>query len=853
MVGIVVVSHSRRLAEAAVELSLEMVQSNPPPIEIAAGLDDHILGTDAARVREAIDRVASPDGVLVVMDLGSAILSAELAVELREDPNGCPIVLSDAPLVEGLVAAVTLAAAGAPLAEIAAEASQAGQIKTKLLGVDAATPKTGRGSADALDAPDASIELAIHNQHGLHARPAARLVETVRRFDAEVTVRNLTQPGPAVSGRSLSALSTLGALAGHHVQVSASGRQAREALAAIAALVHRSFDEAVAAGEAFPAPNGGSRQSKDRGSRPAASHSTIPLTNGGAPVVSNARGGLTAASPGVAIGPKASLVTVDLEAVDSPARSPESERYDLLAALEAARAEIASTRDHVAGTAGESEAAIFDAHLLLLDDEELSGKALEAIAQQSISAAIAWRQAVTTLTDRFRKLSNPYLQARAGDVRAVGDQVATHLMRAPTTSVGSLAGIVVAADLTPTQVARLDPQHVKGIVTALGTPVSHCAILARSLGIPAVVGAGEDVLAVPDGTTLLIDGSDGVLLVDPDPAVCAHYRLRAARQRHRAEALLTRASQPAITTDGTPIEVLANIASLDDAVQAVRHGADGVGLLRTEFLFLGRSEPPTEDDQLAIYLSIGETLEGRRLTVRTLDGGADKPLPYLPVPSEANPFLGLRGLRLSLHHTEFFKQQLRALLRTATRYPVTVLFPMVTTIDELIAARSLLGEAAVEIGCQPGALPLGLQVGAMAEVPAFALLARAAVPLVDVISIGSNDLTQYTLAAERGNAQVAALADPLDPAVLKLIAEITRAATTETLVAVCGEIAADPSAAAVLIGLGVKELSMNPRAIPEVKDVIRSLSTIDARRLADRALECDSAASVRALLDHVTA
>ena len=245
MVGIVVVSHSRRLAEAAVELALEMVQSNPPPIEIAAGLDDHILGTDAARVTAAIDRVASPDGVLVVMDLGSAILSAELAVELRGDPSGCPIVLSDAPLVEGLVAAVTLAAAGAPLAEIAAEASQAGQIKTKLLGVDAAAPKMGQGRADA---PDASIELAIHNQHGLHARPAARLVETVRRFDAEVTVRNLTQPGPAVSGRSLSALSTLGALAGHHVQVSASGRQAREALAAIAALVHRSFDDAVAAG-----------------------------------------------------------------------------------------------------------------------------------------------------------------------------------------------------------------------------------------------------------------------------------------------------------------------------------------------------------------------------------------------------------------------------------------------------------------------------------------------------------------------------------------------------------------------------------------------------------------------------
>ena len=242
MVGIVVVSHSRRLAESAVELALQMVRGAPPPIEIAAGLDDHVLGTDAARVKEAIDRVASPDGVLVVMDLGSAVLSAELALELRGDDAGeCRVVLSDAPLVEGLVAAVTLAAAGAPLDEVAADAGQAGHIKTALLNLGNPQPGSPAHGAEP-QAAVAGIELAIHNEHGLHARPAARFVETVRRFDADVTVSNLTQAGPTVSGRSVSALSTLGALAGHHIQVAASGRQAREALAAVAALVRRNFD-----------------------------------------------------------------------------------------------------------------------------------------------------------------------------------------------------------------------------------------------------------------------------------------------------------------------------------------------------------------------------------------------------------------------------------------------------------------------------------------------------------------------------------------------------------------------------------------------------------------------------------
>jgi phosphocarrier protein FPr len=406
----------------------------------------------------------------------------------------------------------------------------------------------------------------------------------------------------------------------------------------------------------------------------------------------------------------------------------------------------------------------------------------------------------------------------------------------------------VTADLTPTQAARLDPSTVLGIVTAAGSPLSHGAILARALGIPAVVGAGHDVLVVPDGTTILVDGTEGVVVIDPNATVNQHYRDKADGQRRHANNLLAAASRPAITSDGVAIEVLANIASRDDALQAVRHGADGIGLLRTEFLFLDRPQPPSEDEQLEAYLSVADALGGRRLTVRTLDVGGDKPVPYLPTTIEANPFLGRRGLRLSLQQPDIFKQQLRALVRAGMQHPISVLFPMVTTIDELRAARGLLADAAAEVGCSAGELPPGFEVGAMAEVPAFALHARAAVPLIDLISIGTNDLTQYTLAAERGNADVAALADPLDPAVLHLISEVANAATARARVAVCGEIAADPAAAVLLIGLGVLELSMTPRAIPAVKDAIRSMSANKAKQLAALALHRDSAASVRALL-----
>jgi phosphocarrier protein FPr len=821
MVGIVVVSHSRHLAESAVELALQMVRGAPPPIAIAAGLDEGVLGTDAVRVREAIDEVASADGVLVVMDLGSAVLSAELALDLDSGASETRVVLSAAPLVEGLVAAVVLAAAGADLDEVAADARQAGEIKATLLGsgsTPAGEPAGGEVEPGAHTAPAARIELALRNQHGLHARPASRLVDTIRRFDAEVSLRNVTTGSPPVNGRSVSALSTLGALRGHHIEVAASGRQAREAITAIAAIVGRNFDEDVR-----PVP-------------PDIAPPPAPVS------------GPLSASPGIGVGPKLSLTTTALEIDDRPPGTPDVERDRLVAAITRTRTELGDTRDHVAHAVGEHDAAIFDAHQLLLEDDDLAGAALRLIDQEGVAADRAWRRAVDALDGRFRALADPYLRARAQDVRSVGDQVLAHLLGIELG--GDVAkGVVVATDLTPADVARLDPAHVDGIVTAYGSPVSHGAILARSLGIPAVVAAGEAVLTVPDGTVLVVDGSAGAVIVDPSPEALTDYLDRAAAQRRQAEALIATAAGPASTTDGLVVDVTANVASVDDALAAAANGADAVGLLRSEFLFLDRDDPPTEDEQVEAYLAVADAIGGRRLTVRTLDAGGDKPLHYLPSTIEANPFLGRRGIRLSLQQAALFKQQLRALVRTGLQHPVTALFPMVATVDELHAARRLLAEAAAEVGGLPDGLPTGFEVGVMIEVPALALMARAVAPHVDLFSIGTNDLTQYTLAAERGNAAVAHLADPLHPAVLRLIAAVTEAAGSRVRVALCGEIGSEATATPLLVGLGVHELSMSPPAIPAIKDAVRSLSATEARAVARRALDQNTATGVRALLD----
>ncbi|MBO0850010.1 MAG: phosphoenolpyruvate--protein phosphotransferase, partial [Pseudonocardia sp.] len=525
-----------------------------------------------------------------------------------------------------------------------------------------------------------------------------------------------------------------------------------------------------------------------------------------------------------------------IEVPDTPAEAPEAEWARLTGAIASARDDTTRLRARTARDLGEPDAAIFDAHLLLLDDTDLLDRVRSGI-DGGQAAARAWAQAADALRAQLAALPDPYQQARAADVAAVGDQILRALLGTPTTAPNTPGGVLVAATLTPAEAAALDPATVTAVLLAYDSPTAHAAILLRARGIPAVVAAGAGVLDIAEGTQLVVDGSRGRFEIDPPAETLREYQHRADELAARAERALAHAAKPARTRDGVEIAVGANVGSVDDAHAAARLGADLAGLVRTEFLFLGRAEPPDVDEQEAIYRDIATALGGRRITLRTLDVGGDKPLPYLPTPAEANPYLGVRGIRLSLAHPGLLSDQLLAITRVARDTPVSLMFPMVATLDELLTARRLLDEAIARTG--PGR-PAGLQVGIMIEIPAAALNAAAFAPHVDFLSIGTNDLTQYALAADRNNDAVAALADPYHPGVLRLIEATCRAAADagngRVTVAVCGEMAADEPAATLLTGLGVRELSVTPPAVPTTKEAVRALDTRHAAELAHAAL-----------------
>jgi phosphocarrier protein FPr len=404
-------------------------------------------------------------------------------------------------------------------------------------------------------------------------------------------------------------------------------------------------------------------------------------------------------------------------------------------------------------------------------------------------------------------------------------------------------GVLVAADLTPAETAALDLDLVAGVALAGGSPTSHAAILARGRGIPAIVSAGPDVLELAEGTIVVVDGSTGELHVAPSAELLELHQRRAREAADLNARQLALAGQPAVSRDGVAFGVAANLGSVADARAAVVSGADGAGLVRTEFVFLDRSSAPTVEEQRAVYDELAEAMGGLRVTLRTLDVGGDKPLPYLPMATEANPFLGQRGIRLTLDHRELLHDQLAAMCDTARRFPIDIMVPMVATPGELIEARQVLTDAAGSAG-----LPDGLRIGTMIEVPAAALKIEAFLPHVDFVSIGTNDLTQYAMAAERGNSSVAALSDPLDPGVLRLVDHVCRAGRGRIDIAVCGEAASDELAIPVLAGLGVHELSVAPAAVPRVKAAVRQLELGQCADLAARALKLADADEVRKLV-----
>jgi phosphoenolpyruvate-protein phosphotransferase len=520
-----------------------------------------------------------------------------------------------------------------------------------------------------------------------------------------------------------------------------------------------------------------------------------------------------------------------------------------VAARGAAHEQISQLKATVSATASLTEAAIFDAHLMFLDDAALLQKAQTAI-DAGTSAEAAWMDGIEFFAAQLAHLPDPTLQARAADVRDVGRRVLDQLLGRPAASVELRApSVVVARDLAPSQIASLPVARVLAFCTAEGGPTSHTAILAKAWGKPAVVALGKAVLEISDGIQLLVDGNRGEVVIDPDEETAQAFALRRQQSEKVAASALATAGEPAITLDRRRVEIAANIGSVEDAATALEYGAEGVGLLRTEFLYLDRQSAPTEEDHLAAYRAILQTMGTRPVIARTQDIGGDKTVPYLDLPHEANPFLGWRAIRISLDRPEVFAIQLRALWRASPGHDLRIMFPMIATPDELRGAKAALDRARLDVAASNQPVAARVQVGMMVEVPSAAVLADQFARDVDFFSIGTNDLTQYTLAADRTNERVVALSDACHPAVLRLIHQVVESAHREDRwVGVCGELAGDADAVPLLLGLGVDELSMAPQRIPAVKAIVRQWSYTRAQQLARQALTVSSAAAARTLV-----
>ena len=823
VIGIVIVSHSAKLAEGVLELARGMAGEDVK-IAIAGGmaLPGQPLGTDPGLVLQAIATVYSEDGVVVLMDLGSAVLSTEMALDMLPPEQRAHVALCEAPLVEGAVSAAVQARLGSSLEQVMAEARGALAFKEEHLRLEAPAPEAK--PVQVLEGAR-SLRLTVLNRLGLHARPAARFVQTAGRFpDTQLTVRNLTRDRGPVEARSINSIATLGVLLGHAIEIQASGPQAAAALQALKALADENFGDSETAGPA-PAISGAA----PRPGLPPEALQGIP------------------GSSGITAGPARHF---HLRKPDIPQHlitDPGAEWEKLEKAIEQTRQQIEGTLTEVARRTDRPTAEIFEAHLLYLDDTALREPAKRWIQENKLNAAAAWDRAVESVATTYRALEDEYQRARAADVLDVGCQVVMNLLgEGRPAPVLESPGILIAADLTPADTVRLDPSRVLAICTASGGPTSHSAILARTFGIPAIVGMGERILDIPEDCPLIVDAVNGWVIPNPDAETTSHYTREAEALKQASAGALADSAAPAVSKDGRRIEIGANIGSLAEARAAVVAGAEGVGLLRTEFLYLDRESAPDEDEQFAVYRGIAEAMGGRPVIIRTLDIGGDKPLPYIDLGREANPFLGWRAIRICLAQPELFKVQLRAILRVAALHPVKLMFPMVATLDELRSAKALLAEARVELVGRGLPVPEHLETGIMVEIPAAAIRADQLAPEVDFFSIGTNDLTQYTMAAERGNARVAALTDALHPAVLELIQRVIDAAHAHGKWAgICGELGGEPLAVPILVGMGIDELSMSSPAIPRIKQMIRGLEFSAARQLAAAVLRLGMPAEVR--------
>ena len=716
-----------------------------------------------------------------------------------------------------------------------------------------------------------SRRVSVALEHGIHARPAALLATVLKAFSAQVS---LVAHGREVSAHSTTSLMTLGVKKGDEVEIRASGADAAAALLAVETALRKEKGATPAgANGKRGAPRGRDGAVSARVSAPSQQANLPPLASS----VSVPNLGAASATPAAKNSPAASAVaaandagllrgviasrglavgyTLQLKRAEISVLEEGGGLAHETAEFERARALVRTRLQAVAGSGPEATREIIGAHLELLDDPELVGNARTAITAGK-SASYAWRQAIRATVDALRALNDSRMAERVDDLLDLESQVLGMLNgNGGVPLARELPGktILVAKDLLPSQLVALDTSvpsspapastRLAGICLSAGGATSHVAILAAAMGIPVLVAMGPELLSLTDGTAVVLDAEKGLLRIDPDRNQLAAAESELDRRRERRAAEQAAAQRNCRTVDGTRIEVYANIGSAAEAEAAVRNGAEGCGLLRTEFLFLERQSPPDEEEQATQYQRIATALGGRPLTLRTLDIGGDKPIPYLPLPHEDNPALGLRGVRTSLWRPDLLRAQLRAMLSIRPHEQARVLLPMITDPAEIRTVRGMLEEERRAIGRSAP-----IELGVMIETPAAAVMSDRIAAEADFLSIGTNDLTQYTLAMDRGHPELAARLDALHPAVLRLIARTAGAAISHgRRVAVCGGLASDPAAAPILIGLGVHELSMVPSVIPQLKALIGGVTLDACRELARQALELETAEAVRAL------
>ena len=556
-----------------------------------------------------------------------------------------------------------------------------------------------------------------------------------------------------------------------------------------------------------------------------------------------------AASMGFAIGPVFRYERQELEIKDNKVDDTSAEWQRLENAIPIAKQQLTQVYEQAKKESGEAQAEIFFAQSMFLDDPDLIGLVKNTLEEKKVNIEYALHEAFESYAHEMEGLEDDYLRARALDIRDVGNRLLRVLKGVAESPTDGLKkpSIIVAQDLTPSDTVLLDKKYVLGFCIAQGGATSHTAILARGLGIPAIVGAGEDIFLADNDQKVILDGSAGLIILDPENAQIKTYEEKISHYELIMKQSQAKAMEPAITMDGHRVEVVANIGNVDSAKKALDAGAEGVGLLRSEFLYLERSSLPSEEEQYKSYKAIGDAFGQKPVILRSLDIGGDKEVPYLNLPVEANPFLGVRAIRLCFTRPDLFKPQLRAALRAGVGNNLKLMFPMVATVDEVRQARAVVEECRAELKAEGIQTADKMDIGIMIEIPAAAITADQLAKEIDFFSIGTNDLSQYTLAADRTNAHVAHIASSFQPAVLRLVKMIIEAAHAKgKWVGMCGELAGEPLAVPILLGLGLDEFSMNPPAIPIAKQIIRSLSKKQAEEIAAAVLQLENSDQVQA-------